>query len=48
VRLVDVGAALAAGGEPARRARLQQAWDTSVSVVGSLGAPDHGLRPTSG
>ncbi|MGH9233383.1 MAG: CapA family protein, partial [Acidimicrobiales bacterium] len=48
VRLIAVGAALAAGGDPTRRARLQQAWDTSVAVVGSLGASDHGLRPIGG
>jgi poly-gamma-glutamate synthesis protein (capsule biosynthesis protein) len=48
VRLVDVRAALAAGGDPARLARLRAAWDTSVGVVGSLGAPEHGLRPIDG
>jgi poly-gamma-glutamate capsule biosynthesis protein CapA/YwtB (metallophosphatase superfamily) len=45
VRLVDVGAALGdAGADPARRSRLQVAWDRTVGTVGALGAHDHGLR----
>jgi poly-gamma-glutamate synthesis protein (capsule biosynthesis protein) len=46
IRVVDVGATLAGGGaDPDQRARLQQAWDRTTAVVGSLGGPAHGLRP---
>ena len=41
VRLVDVGA-LAAPGD---RVRLQEAWDRTAAVVGSVGATDAGFRP---
>ena len=41
VRLVDVGASTPSG-DPSR---WQEAWDRTVSVVGALGAADHGLRP---
>lgn len=41
IRLVDVGA-LAAPGD---RVRLQEAWDRTAAVVGSLGATDAGFRP---
>ena len=46
VRLVDVGAAAApTTGGPDERARRQEAWDRTTTVVGSLGALDDGLRP---
>jgi poly-gamma-glutamate synthesis protein (capsule biosynthesis protein) len=47
IRVVDVAAALAAGGtsDPGARARLQQAWERTTAVVGSLGGPAHGLSP---
>ncbi len=47
IRVVDVAAALAAGGttDPGSRARLQQAWDRTTAVAGSLGGPAHGLSP---
>ncbi len=47
VRLVDVGATAGPGpgaGAPPR-ARLQEAWDRTTTVVGSLGATGDGLRP---
>jgi poly-gamma-glutamate synthesis protein (capsule biosynthesis protein) len=48
VRVVDVAATLAdAGTDPGLRARLQQAWDRTTTVVGSLGGPAHGLGPVS-
>jgi len=46
VRLLDVGAVLASGAAAsADPARLQEAWDRTAAVVGSLGAVDAGLRP---
>jgi poly-gamma-glutamate synthesis protein (capsule biosynthesis protein) len=45
IRVVDVGAALGAGGvDPPGRPRLQEAWDRTAAVVGSLGASEAGLR----
>ena len=46
IRVVDVAAALAGGTtDPGTRARLQQAWDRTTAVVGSLGGPAQGLSP---
>ena len=47
VRLVDVGATAGpgAGAGAPPRARLQEAWDRTTTVVGSLGATGDGLRP---
>lgn len=48
IRLVDVGATLAAGvADPAERARLEQAWDRTAAAVAALGAPADGLRPVT-
>ena len=44
VRVVDVGAALAAGtAGPALEERLRLAWDRTVATVGTLGATTRGL-----
>jgi poly-gamma-glutamate synthesis protein (capsule biosynthesis protein) len=46
IRVVDVAAALAAGTtDPGTVARLQQAWDRTTAVAGSLDGPAHGLSP---
>lgn len=48
IRVVDVGTALADGAPaPVPRNRLQQAWERTTAVVGSLGGESHGLAPVS-
>ncbi len=49
VRLVDVGATLAAGtADPALEARLLEARDRTDAAAGALGAPSYGLVPIGG
>ena len=46
IRLLDVAATLSDGGvDPARRDRLQVAWDRTTEVAGALGGHEHGLTP---
>ena len=46
IRLLDGAGRLSDGGvDPARRDRLEVAWDRTTEVAGALGGHDHGLTP---